>query len=147
MPASGEQHGGFEEIDVRNDPIDHTERKGLRGIKGLGRVVKLTRFARADQLGQKIAAAKSPENPILAKAVTRRADCAAMCRSQASASDRPAPAAGPFTMAIVGLGISCNSRDTSILPRKWVTASSTLRSLEPSAMLLSPLHRTHDRRR
>jgi hypothetical protein len=30
----------------------------------------------------------------------------AMRRSQASANDMPAPAAGPFTIAIVGFGIS-----------------------------------------
>ena len=67
----------------------------------------------------------------------KRADCAAMRRSQASAKEKPAPAAGPFTMAMVGFGISCNKREISILPRKRCTASSMPNWVAPSAILLT----------
>ena len=60
-----------------------------------------------------------------------------MRRSQASASAMPAPAAGPLTMAIVGFGISCSSREISIRPRNSATACSTLTSAGRSAMFLT----------
>ncbi|GAG01935.1 unnamed protein product, partial [marine sediment metagenome] len=41
------------------------------------------------------------------KAVPKRALSPAMRMSQARAMLSPAPAAGPLTMAMVGLGISC----------------------------------------
>src|SRR5271169_2641459 len=47
-----------------------------------------------------------------------------MRRSQASASDSPAPAAAPSIAAIVGLRISCSRRAASILPRKSAIRSS-----------------------
>ena len=43
---------------------------------------------------------------MLTKASTKEADSFATTRSPASASDRPAPAAGPFTAHTTGLGIS-----------------------------------------
>src|SRR6201988_1194474 len=57
-----------------------------------------------------------------------------MRMSQASAMARPAPAAGPFTIAMVGFGISCSSREISIRPRSRATSSSELRGTVSSAM-------------
>ena len=48
---------------------------------------------------------KSPEKPTLTNAVVKTAVVEAMRRSQAVASDKPAPAAGPRTIAIVGFWI------------------------------------------
>src|SRR3990170_3886378 len=67
------------------------------------------------------------------KAVPRRALSPAMRMSQARARLRPAPAAGPLIMAIVGLGISCSSREASSLRRRRVTGSSC-GSVSPEAM-------------
>ena len=55
-----------------------------------------------------------------------------MRRSQANASDIPAPAATPFSIAIVGFGISCSSRDASIDTRSVSVRCSGV-SGEPSA--------------
>jgi hypothetical protein len=77
----------------------------------------------------------------LAKAVVNFSVSEAMRRSQASAIDMPAPARGPRTMAMVGLGISCSSLEISIFSRSalalpWIESSAN--SL-PSAMdLTSP---------
>src|ERR1700752_1965243 len=57
-----------------------------------------------------------------------------MRMSQASAMARPAPAAAPFTIAMVGFGISCSSREISIRPRSRATSSSELRGTVSSAM-------------
>ena len=43
---------------------------------------------------------------------------ASMPASYQPSASAPAPAAAPFTIAIVGLGISCNNRDTSMRPRR-----------------------------
>src|SRR3990172_8967629 len=67
------------------------------------------------------------------KAVPRRALSAAMRMSQARARLRPAPAAGPLIMAIVGFGISCRSREASSLRRSRVTGSSC-GSVSPEAI-------------
>ena len=48
----------------------------------------------------------SGTRPMLTKASWKNADSAATMRSQASARDRPIPAAGPLTAAMTGLGIS-----------------------------------------
>ena len=60
-----------------------------------------------------------------------------MRRSHASAIACPAPAAAPFTIAIVGLGISCSSREISIRARRRATSSSELRGTVSSAMRLT----------
>ena len=62
-----------------------------------------------------------------------------MRRSQAIASERPAPAAAPRTMAIVGLGSSCSQRETSICERSaWAFSSSVVPpNSRPSAMALT----------
>ncbi len=67
------------------------------------------------------------------KAVVKRALSPAMRMSQARAMLSPAPAAGPFTMAMVGLGISCSSRDVSSRCRRRVTGLSS-DSASPEAM-------------
>ena len=64
---------------------------------------------------------------MLAKAVRMRAEVLAIRMSQASASDMPAPAATPFHMAMVGLGISCSRREHSMRLRSSSTPSSKLR--------------------
>ena len=43
---SGQQHGGFDKLGIRHDPIDHPECEGLRRIKRLSRVVEFARLAR-----------------------------------------------------------------------------------------------------
>src|ERR1700727_3949698 len=48
----------------------------------------------------------SGTRPMLTNASVKYADSLATTRSPASASDRPAPAAGPFTAVTTGLGIS-----------------------------------------
>jgi len=50
-------------------------------------------------------APESAPRPTLAKAMSRLARRAATRKSQASASDAPAPAALPLTAAITGLGM------------------------------------------
>ena len=69
---------------------------------------------------------KSPDRPTLAKAVVILAVSEAMRKSQASASDNPAPAAAPSIAAMVGLGISCSRRLTSIRSRKTLICSSSV---------------------
>src|SRR5712691_6836935 len=62
-----------------------------------------------------------------------------MRRSQAMASDSPAPAAAPRTMAMVGLGISCSHREVSIFARRPCALSSIVSppNSRPSAMALT----------
>jgi hypothetical protein len=50
-------------------------------------------------------APESAPRPTRAKAMSRLARCAAILKSQASASDAPAPAALPLTAAITSLGM------------------------------------------
>ena len=75
----------------------------------------------------------------MAKAVVNLASSAAMRRSQATASEKPAPAAGPGITASVGLGISCNQRLTSMRARRSVTlwSKDTLTGAPP-AFLAKP---------
>src|SRR5439155_1161290 len=65
-----------------------------------------------------------PASPTRANAVAKRAVSPATRRSHASASDMPAPAAAPRTIAIVGFGISWSQRDTSIRERSACALSS-----------------------
>ena len=59
--------------------------------------------------------------------------------SQAKASDKPAPAAGPGITASVGLGISCSQRLTSMRARKSVTLWSKVNVTgAPAAFLAKP---------
>ena len=71
---------------------------------------------------------KSPVSPTRAKAVTKRAPSAARRRSAASAREKPAPAAAPFTTAMVGLGISASRREVSSKRRSWAALASGSRA-------------------
>ena len=53
-----ELYGRRGQIGVGNHPIDHSQCEGLRRIQRLGRIVEFARLAGANELGEKIAAAK-----------------------------------------------------------------------------------------
>ena len=57
---------------------------------------------------------KSPENPILEKAVTNFALSVAILISHDNAMAKAAPAAGPFIIEIVGMGREYNNSDIGV---------------------------------
>jgi hypothetical protein len=87
------------------DPVGQAKFQGLLGGDAVGQEIEFPCLGRADQLGEEVGPAIVAENPTLANAVVRKADRAMIRRSQASAKENPAPAAGPGRAARVGLGI------------------------------------------
>jgi hypothetical protein len=70
----------------------------------------------------------------LAKAVVILTVSEATRRSQASAIERPAPAAAPSSCATTGFDISCRIRETSIARRRLVILASNGIGVRPSAI-------------
>ena len=77
----------------------------VAGADRLGQHQQLGRPGRADQPLQVHDAPESAPSPTLAKASSKLARSAAMRKSQANASDAPAPAATPGSAATTGFGI------------------------------------------
>ena len=75
----------------------------------------------------------------MAKAVVILQEALATRRSQASAIDRPAPAAAPSSCATTGFGIWCRMRETSMPWRRFAILASNGSGARPSAIdLTSP---------
>ena len=78
----------------------------------------------------------SPELPTRRNALTNTAERAAYRRSHAHANDKPAPAQGPLTAAMVSAGIPWRSSETSMIPRR--STGSALPVPSPVIAVTSP---------